>query len=691
MSSKYNRFLLSACLPAMAVAVFLPTPAFAGFEWTPPEEIMPAPLPLEELEPEILEPIAPQSVLSEPLPEINIVEEEIAEPAIQIKVLDDDIETEMQVDEAIENAIDMGEINADGTTQEIITIELEDEIEVITIELEDEVLEGEIAVTTTEVVETVKEIEITEKPVEVVIDVKEESPAPQQSTSLSINPYPLKESTEVTPKTETTITLPADSDKNLDDLTAEDVNITITTPEKIFWNETETFDVIEGFGTDMALALALRQIVPAQYAFSFGKGINPGEVISWTGGQPWNSVLEAALAPLNVTFKLEGKTILIRSVKTESAPAANETPSVEDANTSTSNSVEEIIDEVITSEKEETLETKVIIIENVAADHEQSAQISTPAQDIETNTLQEIVEKTIEATAIEQPLDIVTPTKEAAIIKDVTEPVEPILKTENTVDPVSIKRNNIQDPGQIETKQPIPVEQPKVTELLEEKKNEIVLTTAEGELARIPSKMETIDYTKEALKQASVQEGELRALDASTEISNVIQTEETTPDSQTAEEAVQTVHIVQEEIIALDVPVIIAQEPTDMASTDNEATIESGTNTITLDEIMPAQQAHAQMSQDTTTTSSLRVAPSNTIEIWEANRKSNLRTILNKWSAQENIELVWDASENYTLDKDIFISGTFKNAIDILFSKGLNASPKYALAQTPSYSLRIED
>ena len=46
-------------------------------------------------------------------------------------------------------------------------------------------------------------------------------------------------------------------------------------------------DVV-GFGTDMPLALALRQIVPADYAFSFGENVNPGYRVSWSGGKAWD-------------------------------------------------------------------------------------------------------------------------------------------------------------------------------------------------------------------------------------------------------------------------------------------------------------------------------------------------------------------------------------------------------------------
>lgn len=54
---------------------------------------------------------------------------------------------------------------------------------------------------------------------------------------------------------------------------------------------------VAGFGRDMPLALAMRQLVPANYGFSFAEGVNPGQRISWSGGKSWNETLGAALRP----------------------------------------------------------------------------------------------------------------------------------------------------------------------------------------------------------------------------------------------------------------------------------------------------------------------------------------------------------------------------------------------------------
>ena len=102
----------------------------------------------------------------------------------------------------------------------------------------------------------------------------------------------------------------------LSDAALEDVGAGSTAEQKkpetagtgknsIAWNEQEDFSVIEGFGSEVPLALALRQIVPAHYAFSFGEDVNPGASLSWQGGKPWNKVLEEALSPLDVKFDVK--------------------------------------------------------------------------------------------------------------------------------------------------------------------------------------------------------------------------------------------------------------------------------------------------------------------------------------------------------------------------------------------------
>jgi hypothetical protein len=71
--------------------------------------------------------------------------------------------------------------------------------------------------------------------------------------------------------------------------------------------------VLEGFGSDMPLALALQQIVPADYATSFESGVNVGQIVSWDGGKPWDQVVNEMLAPLQLQAVIINKTVHVRS------------------------------------------------------------------------------------------------------------------------------------------------------------------------------------------------------------------------------------------------------------------------------------------------------------------------------------------------------------------------------------------
>ena len=76
----------------------------------------------------------------------------------------------------------------------------------------------------------------------------------------------------------------------------------------------------EGFGSDMPLVMALQQIVPADYAFSFGTDVNPGSHVSWTGGKPWNEVVSEMAASLNLQAQIRGKVVHISKATPTTAP-----------------------------------------------------------------------------------------------------------------------------------------------------------------------------------------------------------------------------------------------------------------------------------------------------------------------------------------------------------------------------------
>jgi hypothetical protein len=92
---------------------------------------------------------------------------------------------------------------------------------------------------------------------------------------------------------------------------------------------TPVFAEAVGFGSDMPLAIALQQVVPSEYAFSFGADVNPGQRVSWNGGKPWNQVVLEMIAPLDLEANISGRVVHIHTSKSSNQSSATDMPTPE--------------------------------------------------------------------------------------------------------------------------------------------------------------------------------------------------------------------------------------------------------------------------------------------------------------------------------------------------------------------------
>lgn len=444
MSSKYNRYLLSSCLPLIALAVCAPSVSQAGFEWTPPEKIVPPVEVMPSPDMEMPMPVSPSPVESEIIteddeaPSADVEVEE--EHAIEVIVVDDFVEEEPMT------------ITAPIPSDNSVAEEVSEDIEII-------VIEDEPTTTHEDVVEVVNEAVIVDNasPVESEVAIEEHhedehanenmlieamdiesTKAPVKETgSLVINPYPLEEAAVEQAK------------------------------EVIHWNTPESYEVIEGFGKDMPLALALRQIVPAKYAFSFGSGVNPGERISWQGGKPWNEVLSDATSSAGIKVVIKDKKVLLsvdESINSKSAEHAED-------HTET---VEAVAEELDTKPVEEVKPLEAMDNDSVVPDHkdiendkvqeEQETQ-APPPEDNMNDALREVygdsAPSSEDTVPDAQPLqldnaddgtveELLEPVDQGVIYPDMNEMPSESKDIEETV----IDRGNILDPGENEGMQP---------------------------------------------------------------------------------------------------------------------------------------------------------------------------------------------------------------------------------------------
>lgn len=74
------------------------------------------------------------------------------------------------------------------------------------------------------------------------------------------------------------------------------------------------YTLAQGFGKDVPLALALRQIVPADFGYAVQNNANLGLRVDWSGNKPWDEVLNAAIKKYNLEAVIIQKTVLIKEI-----------------------------------------------------------------------------------------------------------------------------------------------------------------------------------------------------------------------------------------------------------------------------------------------------------------------------------------------------------------------------------------
>ena len=308
MSSNFKNFLLSTCLPAavLTLCVLQATPAQAGFDWTPPEKTEAIPMP---------EAPAPEVKKEDVLPPVEFPNQEDALPDA----------TDSKEDGADDEGADS---KAPKMKVKVLNPAHKDD--------QSDTAEKDDAYNPPPIIpEHQDKKDVAPMPTEDAGDNVDVTPMPQDDAkssgdrSLSINPFPLgkdkKDETAKQEKEETPVVLSPDMDEDLNNIDVKDVTDDKAPKdapsEGIKWNAPQHFDVVEGFGKDMPLAMALGQIVPHKYAYSFGKGVNPGVSISWEGGKPWNEVLDDALKPLGLHAQIINDILSISKDGAEGAPA----------------------------------------------------------------------------------------------------------------------------------------------------------------------------------------------------------------------------------------------------------------------------------------------------------------------------------------------------------------------------------
>jgi hypothetical protein len=70
--------------------------------------------------------------------------------------------------------------------------------------------------------------------------------------------------------------------------------------------------IARGFGNNVPLGFACRQIVPPAVRVTFGPGASPSTLVTWEGGKGWNQVLREAVKPVGLRLVMTYMAVEIR-------------------------------------------------------------------------------------------------------------------------------------------------------------------------------------------------------------------------------------------------------------------------------------------------------------------------------------------------------------------------------------------
>ncbi len=71
-------------------------------------------------------------------------------------------------------------------------------------------------------------------------------------------------------------------------------------------------EIVSGFGSDVPLIIAMQQIAPSKYQFSFSGDIDPSLTVSWRGNKAWKGVLADTLGKEGLMFTIDRNIIVIK-------------------------------------------------------------------------------------------------------------------------------------------------------------------------------------------------------------------------------------------------------------------------------------------------------------------------------------------------------------------------------------------
>ncbi|MCL2468739.1 MAG: toxin co-regulated pilus biosynthesis Q family protein [Alphaproteobacteria bacterium] len=95
----------------------------------------------------------------------------------------------------------------------------------------------------------------------------------------------------------------------------------VTQPETVMPSGAAT-DIVQGFGDNVPLSIALRQVLPQDVGFSVAQDVSLGTPVSWRGGAPWRQIMGDMLTPAGLSFREQGP--IVQVIRAGELPAVTQ-------------------------------------------------------------------------------------------------------------------------------------------------------------------------------------------------------------------------------------------------------------------------------------------------------------------------------------------------------------------------------
>ncbi len=461
--------------------------------------------------------------------------------------------------------------------------------------------------------------------------------------------------------------------------------------------ETEQLDslpadpnIVMGFGNNLPLVMAVRQIIPQNKPYAFAKDVDLSTLVSWKGGATWQETLDQIIAEQGLRISYDADAIRIGKQNNQQVAAAikvdpdpvetlsiveppqEKAPVIQEPVPNAITEITQIEQEILAPEEPQSLSIDDVVIAPVEPE-----TVNTPVNN--DMTLEEVIaaaDAEIKTSGVEKPK------KENAFVSAIEETdvaaIEPPLPETERLDSIPVDDTFSQENEVLEAS----ISDAIVISPIENLDDAIVQPIENGELSTISEgtiirRIDEPVAANEMIAPAAMDNVDIDASDEMMTIEEDINVVENIPAEDLLVEELDVVIIPgEEEILAestIELPQdseveVIEEDILVMPTSDPNVVQSIEDNMPEFDDIRDAEPLDIAMVEEAEPLEMAvpAVAMDDVVKTWKVKKNSDLKSTLEKWSEEAGIQLDWKMEQDYQINYMVWVDGSFQEAISVL-------------------------